>query len=130
MAPKPWPLSNATPAVIVVREHLYFTHPKEGGSIQRWVHRELRRLSCKKFNKALAAFQRNSPERELSDMHLFAYTFKVLARSATRRKMTDKQRTAVGDDFVRAMPEVVARCAEQPQLRYKETLPDNLRAIL
>lgn len=127
---KRWEPGSDAPETLPVRQHLYFTSPKSGRDVNGWVRRYIRELSCKKFNKALAAFQSNSPERVLPDMHVFTYTFKVLARSATRQKMTDEQRAAIGDDFVRAMPEVVELCAQQPALRYRHSLPDNIGRLL
>lgn len=127
---KPWKVGPETPESITVRQELYFTHSSERQEPHRWIRRHVRVLSCNAFNKALKAFRANSPDHDLRDMHLITYTLRVLGRAATRLNMTDDQRAELGDDFVRAIPDVIQRCEAQPQLRYKEALPDKVRELI
>jgi TonB family protein len=127
---KSWEVGPAMPESITVRQELYFTHSSERQEPHRWIRRHVRVLSCNTFNKALKAFRANSPDHDLRDMHLITYTFRVLGKSATRLNMTDDQRAELGDDFVRAIPDVIQRCEAQPRLRYKEALPDKVRELI
>lgn len=127
---QPWQVKPGLPGVRTFREELYFSHSKEGSNPHRWVRQSVRRASCTKFNKAMADFQAHSPERAWVDMHYFAYTFKVLARSATRLKMTDEQREETGDTLVAAVPQIVAMCKAQPEMRYRDTVPEEIRGML
>lgn len=125
-----WKVDLETPESITVRQELYFTHSSERQEPHRWIRRHVRVLSCNAFNKALKAFRANSPDHDLRDMHLITYTLRVLGRAATRLNMKDDQRAELGDDFVRAIPDVIQRCEAQPQLRYKEALPDKVRELI
>ena len=127
---KPWQVGFETPETISFRQELYFTHSSERQEPHRWIRRHVRVLSCNTFNKALKTFRANSPDHDVRDMHHITYTFRVLGRSATRLKMTDDQRAELGDDFVRAIPEVIQRCRAQPGLRYKEALPESVRKLI
>ena len=127
---KSWEVGPATPESITVRQELYFTHSSERQEPHRWIRRHVRVLSCNAFNKALKAFRASSPDHDVRDMHHITYTFRVLGRSATRLKMTHDQRAELGNDFVRAIPDVIQRCKAQPGLRYKEVLPDSVRRLI
>lgn len=127
---KPWQLAPGMPDVGGVRQELYFTHTEEGNEPHRWIRQRVRWVSCSMFNNALADFQAHSPDRVWVDMHYFAYTFKVLARSATRLKMTDEQREETGHALVAAVPQIVAACRAQPDRRYRDVLPERLRGML
>lgn len=127
---KPWQLAPGMPDVRGVRQELYFTHSKEGNGPHRWIRQRVRWVSCSMFNKALADFQVRSPDRAWVDMHYFAYTFKVLARSATRQKMTDEQREETGEALVAAIPKIAAACKAQPDRRYRDALPERIQAML
>lgn len=126
----PWRVSDDRPKVILVRHDIYFNHPREASGARGWVSRHVRWSSCAKFNNAFDAFQVLSPGRHWVDMHYFTYTFLTLARAATRQKMTDQQRGEVGDALVAAIPQIVATCKAQPQMRYRDVLPEQLKAML
>ena len=127
---KPWEVGPEAPESISFRQELYFTHSSEGREPHRWIRRHVRVLSCNAFNKALKTFLTHSPGHDVRDMHHITYTFRVLGRSATRLKMTDDQRAELGNDFVRAIPDVIQRCSAQPRLRYKEALPESVRNLI
>lgn len=127
---KPWEVGSETPESISFRQELYFTHSSERQEPHRWIRRHVRVLSCNAFNKALKTFRANSPGHDVRDMHHITYTFRVLGRSATRLKMTDDERAELGNDFVRAIPDVIQRCKAQPGLRYKEALPGKVRELI
>lgn len=126
---KPWKVSAEAPETIAFREEIYFTHTREWGGAQGWMRNQIRLLSCRTFNEAVANFRTQSPDRDLSDMHVFRHTFRLLARSATRQKMSDDERVELGDRFVSRVPAILALC-EGPQLRFKEALPKDIRARL
>lgn len=71
---KPWKASAEIPDSATFRQILYFNHLNEGHDVHRWTRRYIRRLSCSKFNKALATVKSNAPGRELQDMHYVIYT--------------------------------------------------------
>lgn len=127
---KPWEVGPETPESISFRQELYFTHSSESQEPHRWIRRHVRVLSCNAFNKALKTFRANSPGHDVRDMHHITYTLRVLGRSAMRLKMTDDQRAELGNDFVRAIPDVIQRCKAQPGLRYKEALPESVRKLI
>lgn len=127
---KPWIVSERRPAVISLRQEHYFVHPREGNATVPWLHRSLRHLSCTKFNKRFEDFQQNSSGLEQAEMSVFRHTFKVLGRVATYRKLSDEQRFAIGDALADAVPEVIQRCRANPELRYKDVLPDQVRTRL
>lgn len=127
---RPWQVGPKAPGVVLIKQELYFSHSKEGQEPHRWIRQRIRWVSCSMFNKALADFQAHSPDRVWVDMHYFAYTFKVLARSATRLKMTDEQREETGEALVAAIPQIVGACKAQPDMRYRNALPQSIRAML
>ncbi|WP_419789368.1 energy transducer TonB [Pseudomonas petrae] len=127
---KPWAVSDERPAVVSLRHEHYFLHPREGTNPVTWLHRSLRHLTCTRFNNRLEDFQQNSSGLEEIDMSVFRHTFKVLARVATYRKLSDEQRFALGDALAVAAPEVIQRCGANPELRYKDVLPDEVRRML
>lgn len=127
---KPWQVAPDVPDVRGFRQELYFTHSREGSGSHRWIRQRVRWASCLMFNRALTDFQARSPDRAWVDMHYFTYTFKVLARSATRLKMTDEQREETGGAFVVAIPQIVAACKAQPDRRYRDVLPERIQAML
>ena len=127
---KPWAISAEKPAVLFLRQEHYFIHPREGTSPVTWLHRGLRHLSCAKFNKRLEDFQQTSSGLETIDMSVFRHSYKVLARVATYRKLSDEQRFALGDALEEAAPGIIQRCAANPELRYKDVLPDQVRVML
>ncbi|MDC6379127.1 energy transducer TonB [Pseudomonas graminis] len=127
---KPWVVSEQRPAVISLRQEHYFVHPREGNAPVPWLHRSLRHLSCAKFNKRFEDFQQNASDLEQVEMSVFRHTYSVLARVATYRKLSDEQRFALGDALADAVPEVIQRCGANPELRYKDVLPDEVRRML
>lgn len=127
---KPWVVSDQRPAVISLRQEHYFVHPREGNAPVPWLHRSLRHMTCARFNKRLDDFQQNSSGLEEIDMSVFRHTFKVLARVATYRRLSDERRFALGDALADAAPEIIQRCRANPELRYKDVLPDQVRMML
>ena len=127
---EPWVVSEERPSVISLRQEHYFIHPREGTSPITWLHRGLRHLTCTTFNKRMQDFHQTSSGLEVIEMSVFRHTYKVLARVATYRKLTDEQRFALGDALAEAVPDVIQRCRENPALRYKEVLPDQVRSML
>lgn len=126
----PWHTNPERPASIVARKEFFFIHPNDGNSVHRWARSQVRHLSCHTLNKAVEAFRTDSPARDMMDMRYFRYTFMWLARHATLRKMSDQQRAELGDDFAQAIPAVINACTKAPQLRYRDVLPDVVRAVL
>ena len=127
---KPWQASVQIPEALTVRQELYFTHTRERRDPYTWMRRDLRTLSCHAFNKALTTFQTHSPSENVHDLHYITYTFKVMGKAATRLKMTADQRAELGDEFDRAIPGVIEQCSAQPTQRYKQALPEKVRALI
>lgn len=127
---KPWIVSDERPAVITVRQEYFFVHPREGTSTVAWLRGDLRHLSCTKFNARVDDFQRSASGLEVIDMSVFRHTFRVLARWATYRKLPDDRRYALGDALEAAVPEVIRQCRANPDLRYKDVLPEPVRVAL
>lgn len=127
---KPWLTSAELADAVSIKQAFYFVHTKEAGDDHGWVVRHVRRLSCSNFNKALSVFRAHWPDRAPTDMHVFTYTFKVLARSATLHKLPDEQRELLGDDLVQAIPGVIRTCNASPDSRYRDALPEGVRRML
>ena len=127
---EPWAVSTERPAVISLRQEHYFLNPREGTSPVTWLHRRLRHLTCTTFNKHMEDFHQTSSALEVIEMSVFRHTYKVLARVATYRKLTDEQRFELGDALAEAVPDVIQRCRENPALRYKEVLPHQVSRML
>ncbi|WP_341960737.1 energy transducer TonB [Pseudomonas sp. RC10] len=125
---KPWQATAQAPETMSFRQEFYFVHSRERNDPHGWMRRYLRTLSCNAFNKALTTFKAESPSQNLHDLHYITYTFRVLGKAATRHKMTDNQRAELGDEFDRAIPGVVEQCAARPDKRYKQLLPESVRA--
>ena len=46
------------------------------------------------------------------------------------RDVSDEQRFALGDALERAVPGFIQRCGANPELRYKDALPDHVKMML
>jgi TonB family protein len=126
----PWIVTADKPDVLQVTQEIYFVHRREEIDPIAWLRRRIRHMSCASFNKALDAFNTSPNGLPVTDMSAFRHTFTVLARLATHQKLSDDQRAALGDSLTNGIPETISQCRSNPGLRYRDVLPELVRAIL
>jgi TonB family protein len=127
---RPWAVTAETPAVIEVTHEYYFTHWRDGPDPIAWLRQRVRHLRCAKFNKSLATFNANPVGRQMPDMDVFRHTFSVIARRATHKKLTDERRYSVGETLTAAIPQIISHCEANPETRYRDALPEQVRELL
>lgn len=125
-----WEVTEERPASVPIRMDFYFIHEREEMGPNTWVRRRLNHVRCSKVNDELRAFSLRSPDEPLTVMKYFRETIRQINHHSHYRKVSVAEATAKVGAFIDAIPPIIDMCSNQPNLRYIDLLPNEVREWL
>jgi TonB family protein len=124
---KPWKVDANSPASIRVQTDLYFAAKGGGRELMARMRSRIRSLSCAKINEEVEYLKQKIPDEHAIEIPTFRHTRQLLAQKAQREKLSFAADKEIADQFLSAMPEMLNKCRENPELKYLDLLPEAVR---
>lgn len=127
---QPWSTTQGRPEKVDVLVPIIFgAHGLEPFSKEISVGLENTR--CTYLNQEVELSERNFPLEPLSKVDVFWHTRKYLASSYVAHQVTNKaKRSALFTELDKAVPAMVKACKQNPDARYGNYLPHEIRGVL
>ena len=125
---KPWTVAPERPADVQVLAPMVFTSTSEKLPVD--LNNVITKLRCERVNIEVRFRHLHNPKKPLQELTTLSYIPRYLSEGIVSTQLSQPERKALTDEFIRAIPQIIERCEADPKAYYADQLPVGIRALL